>query len=56
MLILKVNLHLKKPPVTTLTETREFTSRNYEVKKGLKVPDSSKNTITLVALLRFALE
>ena len=33
MLIFEVRLPLKKPLVTTLTEIRAFTSRNYEVKK-----------------------
>ena len=44
MLILEVLLPLKKPLANTLIETLEFTSRNYEVKKGLKVPKPSKNT------------
>ena len=33
MIIFEVRLPLKKPLVTTLTETRPFTSRNYEVIK-----------------------
>ena len=44
MLIFEIFLHLKKSLVTTLTETREFTSRNYQVKKVLNVPKSLKNT------------
>ena len=45
MLIFEVRLHLIKPKIKpTLTETREITSRNMKLKKGLNVPKSSKNT------------
>ena len=33
MLIFEIRLHLKKPLVTTLTEAREVTSGNDELKK-----------------------
>ena len=42
MLFLQVCLPLKVPLVTTLSETRAFTSRNSVVKKGLKVAKSSR--------------
>ena len=54
MLIFEVCLPLKKLLVTTLIETREFTSRIFEVK--LTFQNHQKTQITLVALLRFALE
>ena len=44
MQLFEVCLHLKNPLVTTLTKTRGLTPRNYKVKKGLKVPKSSKYT------------
>ena len=44
MQLFEVCLHLKTPLVTTLTKTRGSTPRNYKVKKGLKVPKSSKYT------------
>ena len=40
ILIIEVRSRLKIPQVTILTETHEFTSRNYAVKKGLNVPKS----------------
>ena len=42
MLFLQVCLPLKVSLVTTLSETRAFTSRNSVVKKGLKVAKSSR--------------
>ena len=44
MLPFEARQPLKKPLVTTLTEKYAFTSRNYEVKKGINVPKSSKST------------
>ena len=56
MLNFEVPLPLKKPLVTTFAETRELTSRNYQVKKGLKFQNHQKTEITLVVVLRFGVE
>ena len=53
MLIFEVRLPLKKPLVTTLTEARALTSRNYEVKQRTEHSKIIKSKNYIICILSF---